>query len=250
MSGKQRFTSVWAREAARRRTGRGPTGLSRDQIVREAIALLDAEGADSLSMRRLAARLGSGATSIYWYVDNKEELLQLVTDEVVGEVNRMFAEPYGDAAHWREVASRYAYGLRDMILRHPWVAQQIGTRPNLGPNWLEMSARMVRSFQEAGFTGRDVDYAVGAVGAFVIGSALPEVAWRNGMAKMNMTEEEWVAACREELRRAGDEYPGLVAAYDEWTAQEDLSVARKVAFDYGLVSMLDGLEARLSGDRR
>lgn len=244
MSGKQRFTSVWAREAARRRTGRGPTGLSRDQIVREAIALLDAEGADSLSMRRLAARLGSGATSIYWYVDNKEELLQLVTDEVVGEVNRMFAEPYGDAAHWREVASRYAYGLRDMILRHPWVAQQIGTRPNLGPNWLEMTARMVRSFQEAGFTGRDVDYAVGAVGAFVIGSALPEVAWRNGMARLGIPEREWAEQVRGEIERSAGRFPGLLRKYTEWMAAEDVSVARQVAFDFGLVSLLDGLEAR------
>jgi len=78
---RQRFTSVWAREAARRREVRGnPSGLSREQIVREAVALLDAEGADALSMRRLAARLGSGATSLYWYVANKDELLELAAE--------------------------------------------------------------------------------------------------------------------------------------------------------------------------
>ena len=246
MQRRQRFTSVWAREAARRREVRGnPSGLSREQIVREAVALLDAEGADALSMRRLAARLGSGATSLYWYVANKDELLELAVDEVYGEITRILDLPGGEPAHWRELASRYAYGMRDMILRHPWLAQQIGSRPAIGPNALAAAERMVEAFEAAGFSGRDLDYAVSAVAAYTLGTALPEVAWRNGMAKLNMAEREWAEKVREEIERAAEHAPGLRAKMTEWMAQEDASVARRVAFDFGLVSLLDGLEARL-----
>ena len=78
-----RLDSVWLRPT-RERTGQ--PSLSREQIVRAAIELLDAEGAAGLSMRRLGTKLGSGATSLYWHVANKDELLELAVDEVLGEI--------------------------------------------------------------------------------------------------------------------------------------------------------------------
>src|SRR5690348_10986222 len=68
------ITSVWTRE---KRPSKSPT-LSRAQIVRAAMEILDTEGMDALSMRRLGSRLGAGATSIYWHVAHKDELLELV----------------------------------------------------------------------------------------------------------------------------------------------------------------------------
>ena len=246
MQRRQRFTSVWAREVARRREVRGnPSGLSREQIVREAVALLDAEGADALSMRRLAARLGSGATSLYWYVANKDELLELAADEVLAEVARLVTHPDTDGAHWRELGSRYAYGLRDVILRHPWLGRQVGVRPLIGPNALAVNARLCEAFAKAGFRGRDVDYAVGAITAFALGTALPEAAWRNGLARLGIPEEEWEKQVRADMELSAERYPELLRLSDEWMGCENPTVARRVAFDFGLVSLLDGLEARL-----
>ncbi|MEV5413711.1 TetR/AcrR family transcriptional regulator [Thermopolyspora sp. NPDC052614] len=241
--GQRRFTSVWTREAAAKR-GRGQPGLSREQIVREAIALLDAEGLDALSMRRLAARLASGATSIYWWVASKDELLQLAVDEILGEVAALFDGPYGEPTHWREIASRYAYGLRAVILRHPWVAQQIGVRPAAGPNAMRAAQRMYEAFRQAGFRGKDLDYAIAAVGAYTLGTTLPEVAWRNTMLKEGMSEQEWTQAIRTEVERGGGEFATLLIVLDEF-ATEDVTTVRQVSFDFGLVCMLDGLEARL-----
>src|SRR5262245_55293692 len=60
--------------------------LDRDRIVDAAIALADRDGLDSLSMRRLGQELGAGATSLYWHVRSKDELLDLVLDRIIGEV--------------------------------------------------------------------------------------------------------------------------------------------------------------------
>src|ERR1700755_2749711 len=90
------------------RTPSGQPTLSRDQIVKAAIELLDAEGPSGLSMRKLGTRLGAGATSMYWHVANKDELLELAVDEVMSEV--YVPEP-GDAP-WRISVSVLANGLR------------------------------------------------------------------------------------------------------------------------------------------
>jgi AcrR family transcriptional regulator len=66
---------------------RGPK-LSRDEIVRAAIAIADAEGADAVSMRRIARELRAGTMSLYWHVDNKDDLLDLMLDALVGEAPR------------------------------------------------------------------------------------------------------------------------------------------------------------------
>ena len=61
--------------------------LTRDAIVDAALALLDREGLSGLSMRKLAQELGAGAASLYWHVGNKEELLSLLLDRIVGELS-------------------------------------------------------------------------------------------------------------------------------------------------------------------
>src|SRR5579875_2585707 len=77
-----------------RREGRAP--LSRDAIVDAALRVLDAEGMDGLSMRRVGEELGAGAASIYWHVQNKDELLQLVFERVISEIEL----PVPDPSRW------------------------------------------------------------------------------------------------------------------------------------------------------
>ncbi|WP_435835385.1 TetR/AcrR family transcriptional regulator [Streptomyces avermitilis] len=74
--------SVWTRP----RGGRERPVLSREQIVAEALRLLDSEGIDALSMRKLGNRLSAGATSLYRHVANKDELIELAVDEIYGEI--------------------------------------------------------------------------------------------------------------------------------------------------------------------
>jgi AcrR family transcriptional regulator len=155
--------SIWTRErpAPVRET------LSRTQIVRTTIELLDTEGLAGLSMRKLAARLDSGATSLYWHVQTKDDLIELVIDEVYGEVD----VPEPELAGWRAGAILLAHSLRAAIMRHTWLPEVVNTRPSLGPKAKSLGSRGTVLFGAAGFAEREAAYAMGSLMSYVIGSA-------------------------------------------------------------------------------
>jgi AcrR family transcriptional regulator len=227
------FASVWTREPRRPKTA----GLRREQIVAAAVELADAEGLESLSMRKLGARLGAGATSLYWYVANKDELLELVLDEIWGLVDT----PEPEQSPWREVVGTVAYSLRATLLAHPWVATLLGQMPSVGPRAFELGDRLRRTFLRAGFTGADIYLAAGTVMSFVLGQVIPEIS----LSKAADPEE---ASYVESLDHLARDYPEMLHDYRS-TLPADPDVARALAFDFGLLCVLDGLEARLRGPR-
>jgi AcrR family transcriptional regulator len=132
--------------ASRRR--RDP--ISKAAIVATAIRLLDSEGLRALSMRRIADQLGTGAASLYWHVGSKDGLLDLVFDEIIGEL----AVPDPDPPRWREQIKDVARAQRAISLRHPYVVQiSIGRIP-LGPNALRYSERMLAILRAGGLPPR------------------------------------------------------------------------------------------------
>jgi AcrR family transcriptional regulator len=132
--------------AARRR--RDP--ISQEAIVATAIRLLDAEGLKALSMRRIADQLGTGAASLYWHVGSKDGLLDLVFDEIIGELT----VPDPDPPRWREQVKDIARAQRAISLRHPYVVQiSIGRIP-LGPNALRYSERTLAILRAGGLPSK------------------------------------------------------------------------------------------------
>src|SRR5262245_38803736 len=113
-------SSVWTRDQRRP----SKETLSREHVVRAAVELLDAEGLAGLSMRKLGERLSAGATSIYWHVETKDDLLEFAMDEIYGEVD----VPAPELAGWRSGATLLAHSLRAMILRHPWFSAIANSR--------------------------------------------------------------------------------------------------------------------------
>ena len=120
---------IWMRPE-RARGGR-PAQRSRAEITAAAIAIADAEGLDAVSMRRLAADLGTGAASLYRYVETREDLLDLMADATGAE--QSFAPPSGD---WLTDLVEVGEQTRVIMRRHRWLAGLIFTRPVLGPNGL------------------------------------------------------------------------------------------------------------------
>ncbi|MGW8724716.1 TetR/AcrR family transcriptional regulator [Streptomyces sp. NPDC055808] len=236
---QQRIPSVWTRP----RTRREQPALSREQIVSEAVRLLDAEGIDALSMRKLGTRLGAGATSLYRHVANKDELIELVVDEVYGEI----AEPAtARAARWRDVTTQRANGVRAMILKHPWIASVLGEVgvAHLGPNLMRLSDRMIATFEAAGFPLNESDHAVRTVFAYVTGMATTEAAWLTMLARSGQSEQEWVARLWPAAEQAAKAYPRLRKGYADQRGK-DPRTTRDENFAYGLDRILDGLEVRL-----
>ncbi|WP_410659646.1 TetR/AcrR family transcriptional regulator [Amycolatopsis sp. lyj-112] len=237
---EQPIQSVWTRP---RRT-RDQPALSQGQIVAEAVRLLDVEGVDALSMRRLGTALNAGATSLYRHVANRDELIELVVDEVYGEITVSDNE---DPAKWREAAVAAAQSVRAMILRHPWVASLLGAvgLSYLGPNVMRLNERLLALFDNAGFLGDESDQAISAVLAYVIGVGTSEAAWLTTLAKSGRSEQEWAEHLRPAVEQASQDYPHQRDRIAQYDAQIDPRKLRDEKFLYGLDRMLDGLESRL-----
>lgn len=234
----KQFTSVWIREPRQPR----PSGLSRDQIVAAALEILGTEGLEALSMRKLGAKLGAGATSLYWHVANKSELLELALDEIWGVVDDADLD---GAATLRELLTTFAYNFRGALLTHPWAASLVGQFPSIGPKAFRLSERLRRAFVEAGFQGMDVYLASGTVTSFVLGQTIPIIAMRNAYGG-----ELRIGGIEQTLDKVTAAYPEMRADY-RTVIPTDPEVGCAMGFDFGLLCVLDGLEARLraqSGD--
>jgi AcrR family transcriptional regulator len=233
-------TSVWTRP---RRKRREHPALSREQIVATALELLDAEGIDALSMRRLGSRLGAVATAVYWHVANKDELIELVVDEVYGEIE---VPEVTDQAGWRAAADACARSLRSAILRHPWmvsVLDEVGMA-YLGPNLMRQSERMLALFRAAGFPLVEADQAVKTVAAYVMGMATADAAVLTKLAGGTRSEQDIVRDLLPAAERAAQPHPLLRELYAVYRTQ-DPEQNREDNFTYGLDRVLDGLQARL-----
>lgn len=181
--------TVWSR----RRTEPKPR-LTLDRIVAEALALLDEEGVARLTMRRLAERLGTGSTTLYWHVKTKDDVLDLAMDAVFGEV----ALPDGDAGEdWRARVRALMGGWRAALLRHPWSATLLD-RPLLGPNALSRTEFLYETLIAAGFAAPTT--AAYSLSNYVMGSVIMQVTWARSDAGTGGYLRE----------RAGD-YPALAA---------------------------------------
>ncbi|MBT2228983.1 TetR/AcrR family transcriptional regulator [Nonomuraea sp. NEAU-A123] len=238
---RQPYPSVWARPQ-RRRSEQPP--LSREQIVSAALELLDAEGIDALSMRKLGIRLSAGATSMYTHVANKDELLELLVDQVYGEVEVPAAD---DPAGWRAAITRYAHSLRATVLRHPWIVSVLGETgvAYLGPNVMRQNEAILAAFEQGGFTLEAADRALNTVVAYVIGISTSEAAWLTTLARSGRSEQEWADSLWPAAEQAVRDYPRLRKLYAAQRNQ-NLSAARDDEFAGGLECVLHGLAARFS----
>ncbi len=214
--------AVWLREP---RLYRSSPPLTRDRIVEAAIALLDARGVDRLTMRRLAEHLDVGATTLYWHVTTKDDVLDLALDRVFGEV--VLPDP---GAGWRDDVRTLLLGWRATMLRHPWAPGLLG-RPMLGPNVLARTEFLQSSLARGGLAGVELAAATQGLANLVIGSALTETTWQRTDDPVARGE------ARRHIAAHRDTYPTLAATGhlddQEWSDDE--------LFARALETMLAGL---------
>ncbi|MFD6491289.1 TetR/AcrR family transcriptional regulator [Streptomyces sp. NPDC060188] len=226
-------SSVWTRPRPEPR--RRAPGV--DQYVAAALTVADAEGLAAVSMRRVAGDLGSGTASLYRYITNRDELVDLMVDAAQGE--DPLPEPTGD---WRADLGAVARGLRTTLLRHPWLAGELTGRPALGPNSLRRSESALRAGVALTPDITLASRALGTVRAYVLGSVAAQLALRRAEQRTGLSEEEWqrsVGPYITEVLAAG-EHPMLARRVIE---AEELDP--DVEFTFGLDCVLDGLAARL-----
>lgn len=223
-----------------------PRGLSRPDIVAAAIAVADAEGADAVSMRRVARELGVGTMSLYWHVESKEELHQLMLERVRAQASA--AEPTGD---WRADLRAYAFAARAALLRHPWAIDFIGSGPPSGPNDVRNAERLLAALDGLGLSPVTSMWIAMTVVTYVLGAALREVQeirWQRSMEDVKETAQaSELAEISTELRRVVREsgrYPRVAAIMDAGI-DPDAAETRQERFEFGLNCVLSGIESHL-----
>ncbi|MFE4493197.1 TetR/AcrR family transcriptional regulator [Streptomyces niveus] len=223
---------MWLRES---RAVREQPPLTRARIVDEAVALLDEEGIDGLTMRRLAERIGSGVTTLYWHVDTKDDVVDLALDAILGELPPGGAAPgggtVGDGAadgEWRAAIVALLVDWRTTMLRHPWSAALL-QRPTLGPNLLARMEFLQATLVRPGFSGAHLHTATWTLYNYLMGATVAR-------ASFQLSEEDRETAQRR-LRDRSEEFPTLSAHQymleDDWDG----------TFVTGLGYVLDGIAA-------
>ncbi len=217
-----------ARQAREDRRRPRVDGLSGERIVNAALALVDAEGLDALTVRRLAEELGTGSASLYRHVASRDELLVLLIDHVLGDVRY----PPDDAGG-RATVEALSSELRRVLLDHHNLVPALTVSPLLGPNAMRGTERGLAGFLEAGF---DVVVAVPAYLAlvdFVLGTVFFDTSSTGQVSGLRQSSSDLLAAFAGDAFSTLRTHPGTFAL----PSVDDV-------FSLGLVAFLDGLEAR------
>ncbi len=223
-------------------------GLSRGDIVAAAIALADAEGANAVSIRRIARDLRAGPMSLYWHVSSTSELHQLMIDQVQAETE--VPDPSGD---WRADLRGYARSARAALLRHPWAIDFLGAGPPSGPRDARNADRMFGLLDGLGLDLQTSVWGLMTVTTYVLGAALreiQEIRWHQGApgaeSELTEAETEAVHALFEREVLGSGRYPHLATLHDRGF-DPDAPETREARFEFGLGCVLDGIAARLPG---
>ena len=230
-----------------RRPPRRLQGLSRQQIVAAAVTVADAEGAESISMRRIARELNAGAMSLYWHVASKDELLDFMLDAVEGE--QEVPELTGG---WRADLRAMAVASRAALRRHEWVMDFIGGRPPLGPNTLRNMERALTAIDKLGLDLGTALNVLSTVTTYVMGAVQRELREirverldEEQLGHLSTEERRDVLAAGFDRVRASGRFPHFVQIFDQGI-DPDAAATRDSRFEFGLECVLDGIAARLT----
>ncbi len=211
-------------------SGRAP--LTREAVLRAAVALADDKGVGSLTMRKLAEQLGVEAMSLYHHVANKDAILDGMVDAVFGEIDLP-----SDDLGWRTAMRRRASSAREVLIRHPWAIGLMDSRSNPGPETLRHHDAVIGSLRSGGFSIAGAAHAFSVLDSYIYGFALQELSLP---FESSGDLEELADAMLEQMPR--DEFPHLTEMIVDHTLKPGYAYADE--FEEGLELILDGLEVR------
>jgi AcrR family transcriptional regulator len=216
------------RSAGKGRKVREP--VTRERALTAAVAIADAEGIAALTMRRLAQQLGVEAMSLYHHVANKDDVLDGITDLVVGEIQ---VPPSG--TDWRTAMRDRAISAHEVLLAHPWAAMMLMSRFNIGPGMTRYLDATIGRLREGGFTIHGALDAWHTLDSHIYGFTLQEL-----QLPFDAADNAQVSADALELFDPA-QFPYVVEVVTEISR-----TGRVEHFEFGLDLILDGLEQTLA----
>jgi AcrR family transcriptional regulator len=206
--------------------------LSRERVLRAAVALADHGGVDALSMRRLAQELGVVPMALYKHVANKDELLDGMIDVVVGEI-----DPPAGGTDWKTAIRRRVLSARGALLRHPWASRVMESRSEPTPTVVEYMDSMIGMFRAGGFSVDLTHHAMHAMGSRLLG-------FSQELFDDSVDLDPAVTAVM--VQRMAGKYPHIIELVTAITHDEASVVGQgcddQFEFEFALDLMLDGLE--------
>lgn len=221
--GDQTADLLWGADRTARRDR---PKLSLERILDVAIELADAEGLATLSMQRIADRLGYTKMSLYRYTPGRAELIALMLDTAIG------SPPNLADGVWRPRLRQWAYRLGQRFRRHPWAMEAATGGRVMGPNELGWMEAGLSCLADSGLTGAERLDVIVLVTGHVRTLAQQAVASES-------PERDLSSVMAEVIRRRADEYPEAAAAFADAREQQ----TQDDALDFGLDRIFDGLEA-------
>lgn len=208
----------------------GRTPLSRDRVLRAAVAVADRGGLHALTIRSLAGELGVKPMAVYHHVAGKEDILDGIVDLVFAEID--LPEPGGD---WRTQIRRRAASARRVLTRHPWAIALLESRTSPGPATLRHHDATIGTLRAAGFSVPMTAHAYALLDSYVYGFAVQEAA-------LPVPRDQIVAEVAEPIvrRLPAGEYPHLTELATEHFLRPGYDFGDE--FDFGLNLILDALE--------
>jgi AcrR family transcriptional regulator len=203
--------------------------LSRERALQVAVALADAGGIGSLTMRNLAQQLGVEAMSLYHHVANKEEILDGIVDIVFSEI-----EVPAPGDDWRPAMRARAISARQVLRRHPWATPLMNSRATPGPATLRHLDAIIGTLRRGGFSVRLAAHALSVIDGYLYGFALQEAA-------LPFDGSDTVAEVAGQILEQfpTDSYPYLTELTIEHVLQPGYDYGDE--FEFGLDLILDGL---------
>ena len=203
--------------------------LSRERVLHGAVAIADAGGLGSLTIRSLAGELGVKPMSVYHYVANKDDILDGIVDIVFSEI----ALPTV-GADWRTEMSRRAHSARRVLARHPWAIPLLESRTTPGPATLAHHDAVLGTLRAAGFSRALTAHAYAVLDAFVYGFAVQE-------ASLPFEGPDGVGQVAEPVieRMAAGQYPHMLDMATTYYTRPGYDFGNE--FEFGLNLILDGL---------
>lgn len=222
--------------------------LSRDAIVAAALRIVDSEGLDAVSMRRVAQEFGTGAASLYAYVANKEQLLDLLFDWVMGEIADRWPGTAPTAQNWRELAKDGVRLACAVMSEHRDLARAFQGRIPFGPNGLRMVEVQLAIMRAGGLPDEIAAYAGDLFGQFVVSTVIEHEMWRTrDLVPDESRFTERMAEIRDYLAALPEElFPNIVAMAGPMMSHRPEGFDR---FELGLEVIVRGIATFVRGQQ-
>jgi AcrR family transcriptional regulator len=203
--------------------------LSRERVLRGAVAIADGAGIGALTMRSLASELGVKPMSLYHYVAGKDEILDGIVDLVFSEIELPSA-----GGLWQSEMRRRAISTRQALRRHSWAIGLMGSRANPGPATLRHHDATIGTLRGAGFSVAATAHAYALLDSYVYGFAIQE-------ASLPFSQESAAKLARPITNQTlAAEYPYLAEMATQHTLQAGYDFGHE--FEIGLTIILDALQ--------